>query len=108
MTLWAPNRSDRKPPTVRRTPAGSEKRDRADLRALIGEIAAGDGLDAEERYVELFDRGQATSLNLFEHLHGDARDRGQAMVELKQLYERAGFALARNELPDYLPVLPVF
>ena len=48
-------------------------------------------LEAEERYVELFDRGRATSLNLFEHLHGDGRERGDAMVELKRLYERAGF-----------------
>lgn len=90
---------------VLRTAQHLPARDRADLQALIGEIAAGDGLEAEGRYVELFDRGRSTSLNLFEHLHGDARGRGQAMVELKQLYERAGFALAGNELPDYLPVL---
>lgn len=79
--------------------------DRAALMALIEEIASGDQLDAEERYVELFDRGRATSLNLFEHLHGDARDRGQAMVELKRMYEAAGFVLATRELPDHLPVL---
>lgn len=80
-------------------------RDRAALHVLVQEIATADQLDAEERYVELFDRGRATSLNLFEHLHGDARDRGQAMVDLKQLYDRAGFALNTAELPDYLPVL---
>jgi len=79
--------------------------DREALLALINEIAASDQLDAEERYVATFDRGRATSLNLFEHLHGDSRDRGQAMVELKQMYERAGFALTTSELPDYLPVL---
>ncbi|MGH7090197.1 MAG: nitrate reductase molybdenum cofactor assembly chaperone [Stellaceae bacterium] len=79
--------------------------DRAALMALIDEIASGDQLDAEARYVELFDRGRATSLNLFEHLHGDARDRGQAMVELKRMYEAAGFVLATKELPDHLPVL---
>lgn len=78
---------------------------RAALMALIDEIASGDQLDAEERYVALFDRGRATSLNLFEHLHGDARDRGQAMVELKRMYEAAGFILATRELPDHLPVL---
>jgi nitrate reductase molybdenum cofactor assembly chaperone NarJ/NarW len=78
---------------------------RAALKELIDEIGAMDQLDAEERYVELFDRGRATSLNLFEHLHGDARDRGQAMVDLKTLYERAGFSLATAELPDHLPVL---
>ncbi|MGH7079164.1 MAG: nitrate reductase molybdenum cofactor assembly chaperone, partial [Acetobacteraceae bacterium] len=69
------------------------------------EIASAEELEAEERYVDLFDRGHATSLNLFEHLHGETRDRGQAMAELKQIYERAGFTLTARELPDYLPVL---
>ena len=79
--------------------------DRAALLVLIQEIASADPLEAEERYVERFDRGRATSLHLFEHVHGEARDRGQAMVELKALYERAGLHLAANELPDYLPVV---
>jgi nitrate reductase molybdenum cofactor assembly chaperone NarJ/NarW len=80
-------------------------RERDGLLVLIDELAAGDLLDAEERYVELFDRGRATSLHLFEHLHGEARDRGQAMVELKRHYERAGYELSSRELPDYLPVV---
>ena len=79
--------------------------ERAALKDLLDELAAMDPLDAEERYVELFDRGRATSLNLFEHLHGDARERGRAMVALKELYERAGFVLNTPELPDHLPVL---
>ena len=49
--------------------------------------------------------GRALSLHLFEHLHGDSRDRGEAMVDLKQLYVRAGFALSTSELPDFLPVV---
>jgi nitrate reductase delta subunit len=76
-----------------------------DVLDLIVEIGRGDLLAAEERYVDLFDRGRALSLHLFEHLHGDSRDRGAAMVELKQLYERAGFELSSRELPDYLPVV---
>ena len=68
-------------------------------------LVDGDLLEAEERYVGAFDRGRATSLHLFEHLYGDGRDRGAAMVDLKRLYERAGFTLATSELPDYLPVL---
>jgi nitrate reductase delta subunit len=80
-------------------------RERAGIVALIDELTSGDLMDAEERYVELFDRGRATSLHLFEHLYGDSRDRGEAMVELKRIYERGGFALTTNELPDYLPVL---
>lgn len=80
-------------------------RERDGVLALISELASLDGLTAEERYVDLFDRGRASSLYLFEHLHGETRDRGQAMVELKQVYEQAGFDLATPELPDYLPVL---
>jgi nitrate reductase delta subunit len=82
--------------------------DANDCRALLGLVellTRSDPLSAEERYVELFDRGRATSLYLFEHVHGDARDRGNAMVELRTIYERAGFRLTANELPDYLPVL---
>lgn len=80
-------------------------RERDALIALIDEIGTGDLLAAEERYVDLFDRGKALSLNLFEHLHGDGRERGEAMVELKALYAAGGFELSASELPDYLPVL---
>jgi nitrate reductase delta subunit len=73
--------------------------------ALVEELASSEPLRAEEAYVELFDRGRSTSLHLFEHVHGEARDRGAAMVELKQLYAAAGFELATRELPDYLPVV---
>jgi nitrate reductase delta subunit len=79
--------------------------ERDGLMTLIRVLGEGDTLDAEERYCELFDRGRALSLHLFEHLHGESRDRGTAMVELKQLYARAGFELAARELPDYLPVV---
>lgn len=80
-------------------------REQRGLLDLIDELGRCDLLEAEERYVDLFDRGRALSLHLFEHLHGDSRDRGEAMVELKQIYERAGFELSARELPDYLPVL---
>lgn len=79
--------------------------ERDGLMTLIRVLGEGDTLDAEERYCELFDRGRTLSLHLFEHLHGESRDRGTAMVELKQLYARAGFELAARELPDYLPVV---
>jgi nitrate reductase delta subunit len=80
-------------------------RERETLLALIEEVGEGELLTAEERYVDLFDRGRALSLHLVEHLHGDGRDRGVAMVELKALYSSAGFDLATSELPDYLPVV---
>lgn len=80
-------------------------RERAALLELVDELAGGDLLELEERYVDLFDRGRALSLHLFEHLHGDGRERGAAMVELKALYAQGGFELATRELPDFLPVL---
>lgn len=80
-------------------------RERQGLIDLIAEIGQGDLFTAEERYVDLFDRGRALSLHLFEHLHGDSRDRGTAMVELKRLYAAAGFELSARELPDFLPVV---
>ncbi|HEX7329325.1 MAG TPA: nitrate reductase molybdenum cofactor assembly chaperone [Casimicrobiaceae bacterium] len=79
--------------------------ERAALAALIAEMQQSDALELEERYVALFDRGRAASLNLFEHLHGDSRDRGPAMVALMDVYARAGFRLATKELPDFLPVV---
>jgi nitrate reductase molybdenum cofactor assembly chaperone NarJ/NarW len=77
----------------------------ADLVLLQEELGTADLLDAQERYVALFDRGRATSLHLFEHVHGDSRDRGPAMVDLKEVYARAGLQLAPGELPDYLPAV---
>ena len=47
------------------------------------------------------------SLHLFEHVHGESRDRGQAMVDLKAMYENAGLFVTR-ELPDYVPLLLEF
>ncbi len=80
----------------------------AELHALIDALALADPLEAEANYVELFDRGRGTSLHLFEHVHGDSRDRGPAMVDLAQTYEKAGLYLAPGELPDYLPAVLEF
>jgi nitrate reductase molybdenum cofactor assembly chaperone NarJ/NarW len=78
------------------------------LRRLVEELAASDLIDAQERYVALFDRGRATSLHLFEHVHGESRDRGQAMVDLNAVYAQAGLTLSANELPDFLPAMLEF
>jgi nitrate reductase delta subunit len=82
-----------------------DRRQRAALKALMHWMAAMDPVELEEAYVELFDRGRATSLHLFEHVHGESRDRGQAMVDLKTLYRKAGLQLAAHELPDFLPAV---
>ena len=80
----------------------------AELDALIESLAGADPLETEANYVELFDRGRGTSLHLFEHVHGDSRDRGPAMIDLAQTYEKAGLYLAPGELPDYLPAVLEF
>lgn len=80
----------------------------AELDALMDTLLSGDPLDTEAVYVQLFDRGRATSLHLFEHVHGDSRDRGPAMIDLAQTYDKAGLYLAPGELPDYLPVVLEF
>ena len=80
----------------------------AELDALIDSLASADPLETEASYVQLFDRGRATSLHLFEHVHGDSRDRGPALIDLAQTYEKAGLYLAPGELPDYLPAVLEF
>ena len=80
----------------------------AELDALIDLLQRKALLELEADYVELFDRGRATSLHLFEHVHGDSRDRGPAMIDLAQTYGKAGMYLAEGEMPDFLPVLLEF
>jgi nitrate reductase delta subunit len=80
----------------------------AELDGLMDRLRAARPLRAEADYVDLFDRGRRTSLHLFEHVHGDSRDRGSAMVDLTQTYERAGLRLAAGELPDHLTVVLEF
>lgn len=81
---------------------------RAEIRALAEAMDRTEAIELESRYVELFDRGRATSLHLFEHVHGDSRDRGPAMVDLLKTYAGAGLRLDANELPDHLCVVLEF
>lgn len=87
--------------------ASSEKLDKEDAHLLgvfLCDLTAQDLLDVQASYSELFDRGRATSLLLFEHVHGESRDRGQAMVDLMNQYEQHGLQLDSRELPDHLPL----
>lgn len=81
---------------------------RQGLRRLVTEIAGGDIYDLQEAYTELFDRTRSLSLNLYEHVHGESRDRGEAMVALAELYRAHDLHLSANELPDFLPVFLEF
>lgn len=78
------------------------------LGRIVDDIAGLDLYDAQERYVYLFDRTRSLSLHLFEHVHGESRDRGQAMVDLMEMYAGHGFDIDAKELPDYLPLFLEF
>jgi nitrate reductase delta subunit len=77
---------------------------REKLERFIDYLGSRELIALQENYVALFDRGRATSLHLFEHVHGESRARGQAMIDLMQLYEKHGMLLRPDQLPDYLPV----
>lgn len=74
------------------------------LEPLLATLATQDVYELQETYIQLFDRTRSLSLHLFEHVHGESRDRGQAMVDLKAVYEAAGFAIEGSELPDFVPL----
>lgn len=78
---------------------------RKELVTFVQELLDSDPLTAQDSWLQTFDRGRSMSLLLFEHIHGESRDRGQAMVDLISAYRKNGFELAAKELPDYLPLL---
>jgi nitrate reductase molybdenum cofactor assembly chaperone NarJ/NarW len=83
-------------------------REKTALLGFITTLSNADPMALQEDYVALFDRGRYLSLHIFEHVHGESRDRGQAMVDLLQLYHSHGFELAARELPDYIPLFLEF
>ncbi len=80
----------------------------ATIKPLLEQFQHTELLELQENYVALFDRGRALSLHLFEHLHGESRDRGQAMVDLMDMYQSHGFEINAHELPDYIPLFLEF
>ena len=76
--------------------------------AFTTELKTADLYAVQEEYVATFDRGRSHSLHLFEHIHGESRDRGQAMVNLSDAYEEKGFFIDQAELPDYIPLFLEF
>jgi len=76
--------------------------------SFMNALEEGDLFELQEDYVATFDRGRAHSLHLFEHIHGESRDRGQAMVNLASTYAAKGLVIDRGELPDYLPLFLEF
>lgn len=81
---------------------------RAKLEQFVGHRAQLDLLDWQAEYDGMFERGRSLGLWLFEHVHGESRDRGQAMVDLVALYRTAGLEISQHELPDYIPLFLEF
>ena len=78
------------------------------LQPLVGYLATHDLIAVQENYVATFDRNRSHSLHLFEHVHGESRDRGQAMVDLLDTYRGHGFEPVVSELPDHVPLFLEF
>lgn len=78
------------------------------LEPLLQAFETQELLDLQAEYSDLFDRSRSLSLHLFEHVHGDSRERGQAMIDLGQHYIDHGFAIQSSELPDFLPLFLEF
>ncbi len=87
-----------------RSEAALPAAERGRLETLLAWLEANELLDLQSTYSELFDRSRSLSLHLFEHVHGDSRERGQAMIDLGQQYMESGFFLEASELPDFVPV----
>lgn len=81
---------------------------RKQLRLLTQGLASGDLYEMQERYTDLFDRTRSLSLHIFEHIHGESRDRGQAMVDLQNHYAEHGLEIGASELPDFVPLFLEF
>ena len=80
----------------------------SEIKPLLNDMAEKDVYDLQEIFVLLFDRSRTLSLNLFEHVHGESRARGPAMVDLLETYRAGGLDLDSSELPDHLPILLEF
>jgi len=84
------------------------KRPLKNVLAFCDYLSTSDIYELQEDYVNLFDRGRTHCLHMFEHIHGESRDRGQAMVNLVESYAERGFYMTEGELPDYLPMFLEF
>lgn len=80
----------------------------APLTPLFAHLAGKDLITLQQEYVQTFDRTPSHSLHLFEHIHGESRDRGQAMVDLMEEYKKHGLEMCGSELPDYVPLFLEF
>jgi nitrate reductase delta subunit len=64
--------------------------------------------ELQRSYVEEFEFAKQRSLHLTYHVHGDSRQRGLALLRLRQAYAEAGMEPQEGELPDFLPMMLEF
>lgn len=81
-----------------------DKQQQESLKIFIDYVAPFSLAEWQMQYVQYFDYSPKTNLYLFDHVYGDSRERGQAMVDLNEMYNKSGYEPATNELPDFLPV----
>lgn len=80
----------------------------ARLQPLFDRLGGTPLIALQQEYVQTFDRSPSHSLHLFEHIHGESRDRGQAMVDLLAEYSKHGLQMVGDDLPDYVPLFLEF
>jgi nitrate reductase molybdenum cofactor assembly chaperone NarJ/NarW len=81
---------------------------RAPLERFIRHVQATDPLDLQEEYVRTFDLTDQTPLYLTYIQNADGRDRGNALLTLKERYHAVGLDPEDRELPDFLPMVLEF
>lgn len=86
----------------------SSRARRQSLLRFLAVLESGSLAEAQRRYVEDLDFSRRSTLHLTYHRWGDLRQRGLALLRLKQRYAAAGLELDDAELPDYLPVMLEF
>ncbi len=86
---------------VRRAPRGV----REGVDAYFVSVGDMDIMARQQAYVDVFDFDRRASLHLTAHTHGDRRDRGTRLIELKARMREGGLELTSSELPDHLSVL---
>ncbi|SDS05618.1 respiratory nitrate reductase chaperone NarJ [Brevibacterium siliguriense] len=75
---------------------------REDLGATISHLRGGDPIGLRADYVETFDTRRRGCLFLTYFSNGDTRKRGQALLEIKEIYRTAGLDMDETQLPDHL------
>lgn len=75
---------------------------------FVGGWEESDPYRLQKEYIATFDFNRRGNLYLTYYRHGDSRLRGEALLEVKEAYARAGYELSTAELPDYLPLVLEF